>query len=66
MSNVCELFMNDYLVNMLHDVACVTLLFYIMPPDDRAVRDSERKAALMHFDSSQVSESTAYCERNIQ
>lgn len=41
--------------------ACVNL-FYIMPSDDRPVRDSERKAALMHFDSSQVSEST---ERNI-
>ena len=51
---------------MLHDVACVTLLFYIMPSDDRAVRDSERKAALMHFDSSQVSESRAYYEGNIQ
>ena len=47
-------------------VACVNLLFYIMPSDDRPVRDSERKAALMHFDSSQVSESTAYCEGYVQ
>ena len=26
-----------------------------MPSDDRPVKDGERKAALMHFDSSQVS-----------
>ena len=35
----------------------------MMPPDDRLVRDSERKAALMHFDSSQVREYCTYVVR---
>ena len=54
----CEGVRLHYLCASVFGVECC--LFYVMhcPSDDRSVRDSERRAALLHFNSDQVSIAT--------